>query len=430
MKWNNLITRAISFILCFALVFAVFGTYAPETHAKTLSSLKDEQEAIKDKVEESEQKVAELEAQQAKQEEIISELNNQISVLNDQLENVHGQQDIINGEIRSTEAKIAKLDKEIASLDAKIAAKDVEIDETVDLFCERMRANYMAGETSVIELFTSSSSISNFLNRLELFKRVTESDQQLVDKLNEEIAEIKAMQEELREKKKSVEAEKATLEAKKTELQKSENELSDTQAIIIAKSNEVNEKLASLNYQTQQLEISINKYNSEMDKIEDEIEEFLKKQESSSSSSSGGSMSSTVSSGGWAWPVPYSSCYITSPYGYRSDPISGQYKFHSGVDISMPNARGKNLVAVKDGTVIRAVHSGSGYGNYVMIDHGGGYVSLYGHCNSLAVSVGDRVKRGQVVAYIGSSGYSTGPHVHFEIRLNGEKKNPLNYISR
>ena len=432
MKQNNFATKIISFFLCFALVFVSFAAFAPETHAKSLSSLKDEQAAIKDKVKDSEAKIKELEKQQAKQEEIIAELNNQIAKLNDQLDNVHGQQKIINSDIRKTESKIAALDEEIKELDAEILQKDEEIEETISIFCECIRANYMAGETSVLEMFTASSSVSGFLNRLELFRRVTLNDQALVDKLYKEIAEIEEMQKKLQEKKASVEAEKAELEVKRADLKSAENELNSTQATIIAKSNEVNKKLADLNYQTKKLEVSIEKYNAEMDKIEDEIEDFLKQQaaNNSSGSSNAGSASSNVSTKGWQWPVPYSNSYISSPYGYRNDPISGVYKFHSGIDITMAGANGKKLVATKAGTVIRTVYSSSGYGNYVMIDHGGGYVSLYAHCSSLAVSTGQSVSQGQVIAYIGSSGYSTGPHVHFEIRYNGEKQNPSHYVSK
>lgn len=436
MKQNNFATKIISFVLCFTLVFVSFAAFAPETHAKSLSSLRDEQAAIKDKVKDSEAKIKELEKQQARQEEIVAELNNQIAQLNDQLDNVRGQKNIINGDIKDTEKKIAELDEEIRQLDAEILEKDKEIEETIAIFCERIRANYIAGETSVLEMFTASSSISGFLNRLELFRRVTKNDQALVDQLNKEIAEIEEMQKKLEEKKTAVEAEKAALVVKRNDLQSAENELNATQSTIIAKSTEVNKKLASLNYQTKQLEVSLEKYNSEMDKIEDEIEAFLKEQASSGSSgssgssSNAGSASSNISTKGWAWPVPYSNSYISSPYGYRNDPISGVYKFHSGIDITMASAHGKKLVATKGGTVIRAVHSNSGYGNYVMIDHGGGYSSLYGHCSALAVSVGQKVSQGQVIAYIGSSGYSTGPHVHFEIRYNGEKQNPSHYVSK
>ncbi len=430
MTKTNIFARIFSFVICLSLVLIGMGGLAPKTHAKNLNTLKSEQAELKDKVKESEEKIKELESQKAEQEVIIDELNKQIGQLNSQLQNINNQQAVINEDIVLTERKIAELDEEIKQLDAEIAQKDKEIEATVELYCERLRANYIAGETSVLELFTQSSSLSNFFNRLELFKRVTANDEKLVDQLNKEIAEIEGMQQKLRDAKVEVEAEKAELEVKRAELQKAENELSATQAEIVAKSNEVNKKLRELNYQTKQLQVSIEKYNSEMDSIDKEIEAFLKAQEASKPNNGGSSSSQNANSKGWIWPVPYSSSYITSPYGYRNDPISGAYKFHSGIDISMPNAMGKNLVAVKSGTVIRTTYSNSGYGNYVMIDHGGGYVSLYGHCKSLAVSNGQYVSQGQVVAYIGTSGYSTGPHVHFEIRLNGEKMNPSNYVSK
>lgn len=416
--------KIISFVLCFSFVFACMTGLAPTTHAKTLDSLKAEQNELKDKIAESEEKIKELMNQQARQEEIINELNIQIGQLNAQLDNIRDQMDVINEEITKIEREIAKLDEEIKALDVKIAEKDEEIAETVQLYCDRLRANYIAGETSVLELFTASSSLSSFLNRLELFRRVTANDQKIVDQLNREIGEIEEMKQSLEDSKAQVEADKAVLETRRADLQSVEDELESTQAEIIAKSNEVNRKLEDLNYQTQRLQISINKYNSEMDAIEDEIDNFLQQQQGGSSSSS------TVSPGGWMWPVPYSNSYISSPFGYRTDPISGAYKFHAGIDITMAGAMGKNIIAVKSGTVIRTVYSNTGYGNYVMIDHGGGYVSLYAHCKSLNVSNGQHVSQGQVIAYIGSTGYSTGAHVHFEIRKNGEKVNPSNYVSK
>lgn len=428
MMKTKLIARVLTFLMSFALVFICLGEFSPKTHAKTLDSLKTEQQELKDKVKESEEKIEELKNQKAAQEEIINELNKQISQLNSQIENINDQQDVINDDIILIERKIAKLDEEIAELDRKIAEKDQEIEETVRLYGERLRANYIAGETSLLEIITQSTSVSNFFDRLEYVRRVNESDEKLVKKLDEDIKEIEGMQQDLRDTKAEVELEKEGLETKKAELQAAEDELAAAHAEVVEKSNEVNKKLKELNAQTYQLQVDINTYNEKMDKLDWEIEAFIKEQQASKPNNGGSS--SVVSGKGWVWPVPYSSSYITSPYGYRTDPISGAYKFHSGIDISMPNAMGKNLVAVKPGTVILAKYTSSGYGNYIMIDHGGGYVSLYGHCKSLNASVGDYVNQGQVIAYIGSSGYSTGPHVHFEIRYNGEKMNPLNYVSK
>ncbi len=431
--------KAVALFLSAALVFVSFVSYAPKAEAKTLSSLKDEYSEIEDKVAESERKIRELESQKASQTEIVSALNVQLSKLSQELENIQGQKDLISADIDSTQAKISELNSEIAELDAKIAEKDKEINDTVKLFCNRMRANYMAGETSILEIFTSSSDMSSFLNRLEMFKRVTENDQELVNKLNKEIAEIEKMQKELEDKKSVLQKEKAQLEAKRTDLQTAEDDLSETQDTIKAKTEEVNAKLKALTNQTQELQVSVEEYNSEMSRLDNEIKEAIRKAEQSDNSNSNyssggnsGNMDSNVSGSGFAWPLPYDGAYLTSYYGYRDHPLDGSYTYHSGIDVSMSGAYGKNIVATKDGTVIISSYegqNGTGYGSYIVIDHGGGYTSLYGHCSELLVSEGQRVSRGQVIARVGSTGWSTGPHLHFEIRYNGETVDPLDYVS-
>lgn len=433
------LNKAIALFLSVALVFVSFVSYAPKAEAKTLSSLKDEYSEIEDKVAESERKIRELESQKASQAEIVSALNIQLSKLSQELENIQGQKDLISADIDSTQAKISELNSEIAELDAKIAEKDKEINDTVKLFCNRMRANYMAGETSILEIFTSSSDMSSFLNRLEMFRRVTENDQDLVNKLNKEIAEIEKMQKELEDKKSVLQKEKSQLEAKRADLQTAEDDLSETQDTIKAKTEEVNAKLRALTNQTQELQVSIEEYNSEMSRLDNEIKEAIRKAEQANNNNSSkpsgdnsGNMNSNVSGSGFAWPLPYDGVYLTSYYGYRYHPLDGSYTYHSGIDVSMSGAYGKNIVATKDGTVIISSYegqNGTGYGSYIVIDHGGGYTSLYGHCSELLVSEGQRVSRGQIIARVGSTGWSTGPHLHFEIRYNGETVDPLDYVS-
>lgn len=433
------LNKFISLLMSMALVFASFMSYAPKAQAKTLSDLRDEYSDIEDKVSESEQKVKELESQQADQSKIVSALNIQLQKLNQERENITAQKDLITDDIDATEAKIASLNAEIAKLDAEIAAKDQEIKETVELFCDRMRANYMAGETSVLEIFTSSSDMSSFLNRLEMFKRVTESDQDLVNKLNKEIASIEKMQEELETKKAALQKEKTELEAKRSDLQSTEDTLTANQNVIKQKTEEVEAKLSALNAQTKELKVSIDEYNSEMSRLDEEIKAAIRKSNqssggssNSSSGSNAGSMDSNVSNSGWAWPLPYDGVYLSSYYGYRYHPIDGDWRYHSGIDISMSGAYGKNIIATRAGTVILSSlesESGTGYGNYIIIDHGDGYTSLYGHCSELLVSEGQTVSRGQIIAKVGSTGWSTGPHLHFEVRYNGSTVDPLDYVT-
>lgn len=431
------LNKIISLLMSVALVFVSFMSYAPKAQAKTLGDLRDEYSDIKDKVSDSEQKVKELESQQADQSKIVSALNVQLQKLNQERENITAQKDLITEDIDATEEKISSLNAEIAKLDAEIAAKDQEIKDTVKLFCDRMRANYMAGETSVLEIFTSSSDMSSFLNRLEMFKRVTESDQGLVNKLNKEIASIEKMQKELEEKKATLQKEKTELESKRSDLQATEDTLTENQNVIKEKTEEVEAKLNALNAQTKELKVSISEYNSEMSRLDNEIKEAIRKANQSSGGShnggsNAGSMNSNVSASGWAWPMPYDGVYLTSYYGYRYHPLDGDWRYHSGIDVSMSGAYGKNIVATRAGTVILSSlesESGTGYGNYIIIDHGDGYTSLYGHCSALLVSQGQHVSRGQIIARVGSTGWSTGPHLHFEVRYNGETVDPLDYVN-
>ncbi len=433
------LNKIISLLMSTAFIFVSFMSYAPKAQAKTLSDLRDEYSDIEDKVSESEQKVKELESQQADQSKIVSALNIQLQKLNQERENITAQKDLITDDIDATEAKISSLNAEIAKLDAEITAKDQEIKDTVELFCDRMRANYMAGETSVLEIFTSSSDMSSFLNRLEMFKRVTESDQDLVNKLNKEIASIEKMQEELETKKAALQKEKTELEAKRSDLQSTEDTLTANQNVIKQKTEEVEAKLSALNAQTKELKVSIDEYNSEMSRLDEEIKAAIRKSNqssggssNSSSGSNAGSMDSNVSNSGWAWPLPYSGVYLSSYYGYRYHPIDGDWRYHSGIDISMSGAYGKNIIATRAGTVILSSlesESGTGYGNYIIIDHGDGYTSLYGHCSELLVSEGQTVSQGQIIAKVGSTGWSTGPHLHFEVRYNGSTVDPLDYVT-
>ncbi len=435
MKLNNTLKNILAIAMCLSLVAVSTFFYTPKASAESVDQLKEKYSSLEQKVSDSEKRISELEKEKAGQEKIIDALNQQLSQLSEQLENIQSQKQGVSAQIDEAEAKIADLNSQIDQLNADIEEKNQEIDATVQLFCQRMRANYMAGDTTILEMFTNSSNVANFLNRVELFKRVTQSDQKLVDDLNDEIASIEAMQKQLEESKTELQGQKVVLEGKKSDLQVVENELNSTQESIEAKSAEVEEKLKSINYETQELNVSVEEYNETMESLERQIQNAINNAKKASQNNSGSNSSSDKIingnvSGGWMWPVPDSTSYVSSSYGYRSDPATGVTKYHSGLDITCSAAYGKPLVATRAGTVILTDYMSGGYGNYIMIDHGDGFVSLYGHCSSLAASYGQYVKQGQVIAYIGASGYATGPHVHFEIRYNGEKVNPYNYISK
>lgn len=425
----NTMKRMLSLLMTITVIFVSVAFFAPKTQAKTISSLKEEQSQIQAKIDESEKKLSALNNQIDAQEQVISELNKQLSNLSDEYNNVKMQKNVVDGEIAETQ-------KKIESLNAEITKKDAEIDQTIQLFCKRLRANYMAGGSSTLEMLSNASSVSVFLNRLELLKRVTDNDQALVDELNKEIKELEKAKADL-------EAEKQKLVEKQAELGKVEADLQSTLNTIKLKSEEVDRKLAQLQNTASEIHENVADFNAQEAQIQKEINriyaqqkaaEEAKKKAQQQAANGGHSSPSYYTpkpnpSTGFAFPVHYGGCYLSSGFGYRSASISGN-AFHGGIDITGGGIYGQPVVASRSGTVIVAEHySNSGYGHYVMLDHGDGYQTLYGHCSSVVVNKGAYVKQGQVIAYVGSTGNSTGPHLHFEVRYRGEKLNPLNYVS-
>lgn len=418
-------SKLIALAMSLAMTFASVGVYtSPKAKAESLSSLKSKQTEIQSKIDEHEEKLDKLKAEQNSQEKIVSELNAQLGTLSDEYDNIRAQKSIVDNDIIQTQLKIEQLNKEIIE-------KENEIQETIDLFCKRLRANYISGNTTTLEMLTSSDSVSVFLNRIELLKRVTNNDQSLVDKLNEEIAKLDKAKADL-------EAEKQVLVTKQNELQLVENDLQSTLNDIKAKTAEVEAKLAELENTATEIEGDIESFNAQEAKIQSAINAiYAEAARKKAQQSNGGSVNSNdpqyvnpgTPSSGFMCPVTYSGAYISSGYGYRSASISG-WSFHGGIDITGGNIYGQPVYASRAGTVIIAEHySNSGYGNYVMLDHGDGYQTLYGHCASVVVNEGQQVQQGQLIAYVGSTGNSTGPHLHFEIRYQNERINPLNYIS-
>lgn len=411
--------KLLSLLLSISLVFASVGMYSPTASAESLSSLKDRQSAIRSKIDANEEKLKKLKSEKSAQEKIVNELNVQLSNLSDEYDNVRAQKYVVDKDIFDTQAKIQKLVEEIQQ-------KDAEIDRTVELFCNRLHASYVSGNTTTLDMLLNSSSVSVFLNRLELLKRVTNNDQKLVDQLNKEIAALDKAKADL-------EAEKSKLEIKQQELKGVENQIQSTLNSIKAKTQEVEAKLREINSQATETSEDIESFNEQEQQIQAAINkiyaETKRKQQQAANSSAPQYVNPGKPSSGFMFPITYGSAYMSSGFGYRSASISGN-AFHGGIDIAGGGIYGQPIYASRAGTVIVAEkYSDRGYGRYVMIDHGDGYQTLYGHCSSVVVSVGQYVKQGQLISHVGSSGNSTGPHLHFEVRYHNQKVNPLNYVS-
>ncbi len=300
----------------------------------------------------------------------------------------------LNSKIKEVEEKILATNEEINQLDLQINNIKFEINElenniynNKEKLAKRIKVINSNYSMSYIKILLNSSSVSDFFNNIYIVKQIVKHDKEVLTELDENKQEI--------------ENKKSQIEEKKT----AQEELK----LLLEKDNE------SLNND----KIEVENLKAELEKEENELELEIEKIAAQSVFIGD---SQVISSG--SWPVP-GYTRTSSPYGYRIHPIFNTKKLHSGLDIPAPT--GTPAVAIDSGKVIFSGTKG-GYGNTVMIQHDDGKVTLYGHNSKLAVSVGQRVEKGQVVSKIGSTGNSTGPHLHFEVRINGKPVNPVPYI--
>ena len=405
--WVSLLAGIMAGVMLLSLIFSIL----PMTvSAATSAEIKEEIEKLEDEQMGIWMEMDELEAQQDENwettEEMVAQKNNidqQINLLNTEIEN-------INEQIRNYALLIAENQEELD------AAESV-YEDLSEKNKERIRAMEEEGKLSYWSVLFKASSFMDLIDRLNMIEEIQEADERRL--------------EELAQAANAVAEARTTLEEEKASLETSRLELDEAQAVLDAKRAEADEILAALNAEHRELVAMYEEYealeaalSAEIAKAEKEYTEQKKKEEEAARppTSSGGS-TSVPSSGGWVTPCSYT--VLTSAYGWRTHPITGKQSFHNGVDLA--NVQGTPIYAAKSGTVTVATYNGV-YGYYVQINHGDGFSSLYGHLTHYIVGVGQSVSAGQVIGYMGSTGWSTGPHLHFTIYYNGNTVNPMNYI--
>lgn len=335
------------------------------------------------------------------------------------LKQIQADLDAANARLQSIQTKQAEINAQIAQTQNEIVKMEAYLKTRQDVLNRRVRAIYMHGQLNYLEVILGANSFSDFANRVELLKRVIRSDYNLILEIQKQKAAIEAKKAQLEEDKRQLDA--LAAEAEKTRQEIAKKKAEQQKVLDAAKSNkaaaaqmeqDLNAQLASVRNLIQQRLAAV-----------EAARQAAQQQAASDDEGGGGSDDNYVQgTGAMGWPC---SGPITSPFGYRTHPIFGTTIFHAGIDIGVDY--GTPIHAADSGVV---VYSGwiSGYGNAVIIDHGGGISTLYGHNQSLAVSEGQSVSKGSVIAYAGSTGNSTGPHCHFEVDVNGSPVNPMGYL--
>lgn len=391
-----------------------------------------------DKLEEIQQEQERIEQELAQAEEKLLDEEETLALYKDEIQNINEKISVMNSYMTS-------LELEISTQKLKAGQLREELDEGVEKYKLRLRALYIAGETSYADVVLSAGDFYDILMRSELVRRISEYDAEYLNKLVEDKAEYEEKLAELEEKQAVYDEQAELLQAEKERLEELYNSSEEAKRLI-------EEEKESLELEQSDFEDELGSYSEilgdilkgtysssadETQRLQTELAAMSALSELKSQIServkNGEEISETECRYNFAWPVP-SSYYVTSGVGERW----GSY--HKGLDIS--GNSGASICASEAGTVIRVNNScthnygktsscgcGGGYGNFVIIDHGNGFITLYGHLTQALVEVGDTVTQGQQIGLMGSTGYSTGAHLHFELRYEGYITDPTQFLS-
>lgn len=392
MKHIHYSKSTICIVLCLTIFlssFICFGSsfQANAAQSDEISQLQKQSQDIETKQQEIDKKLEDARNDIENQEKLRDTLQEKISSVEDKIDNLN--------------KTIGEYNKQINSLEAEIDDKNAKIEDDYQKLRQRLRIIYMAGDVSTIEIILGAKDFGDFIDKVNLVKCLGEADEKLITELQDAISEINADKTKLEEARKKVDEEKKSLEDNRTNLEKLQKECDDL--------------IKELQDNTQNLNEENKSYEQEKKELESKITQWYKDYFATNGTEI---LPSDTAAGTYAWPAPYCKI-VTTEFNAQT---------HRGIDMACNgSAYGLPIVAAQDGTVInvnRTDEWGSGWGYYLMIDHGGSFATLYAHCSVIVAEVGDKVKKGQVIGYIGNTGRSYGAHLHFECWYNGERYNP------
>ena len=395
--------KIISFLLVIVLLSISVISLATSTQ-----DLNMQLQEINENINENEGKISDIEKEKDTLTKQLEQLNNEIAAKEDEIEQLTEELKQLNDEITKTEAELEEEQK--------------KYDEQYDLFCKRMIAQYKMGNVSYLDVLLNSKSITDFLSKYYIIEKIAEYDNKLLIQIDEQ--------------KKAIEKAKVDLEEKKNVLTEKQSKLKVEQISLTNTKINKNRYVAQLTDEEKELQKQIEEYTEQKRQVENEISRAAAVAAQSSQDGV-----PVYAGGKLAIPCKYN--VISSRFGYRGSAATGGVGSanHKGMDFAAP--KGTSIVASESGTVIKVSNTcthnyaktyrtrcscGGGFGNYVMVSHGGGLVTLYAHCTSINVNVGDTVTVGQQIATVGTTGYSTGAHLHFSVLLNGTYVDPAPYL--
>ena len=412
-KWfKRVLCLVLSLSFVFCSVFAPSDVYVAQAKTDTKAA-QNKIDKINKHIAESEKKINSLKKEEKETKKHLEILDKQISEKQDKIDALGGKSNAIKAEIKSVEANIVNTKKEMDNIQKEIEKKQKEFENTYSIYSQRLRAMYVSGHVSNLEVLLSSKDISSMLVRTQMINSISKQDSQMLEALTQQMEIIEKDKVDLEKKRVALNEDKQKLENDKAELDKGLNEIKSEKSELDVKVNEANSIMRKLSSQESEYMEDIEADKAEKAKLEREINQSIK----NNGSSGGGKY--LPGNGKLAYPTSYRR--ISGDYPNYS---SGRY--HGGVDFPCPV--GTPVHASADGKVILVKKLNKSYGYHFIIDHGDGISTLCAHNSEILVSVGQQVTKGQVVAYSGSTGNSTGPHVHFEVRVNGNRVNPHNYL--